>query len=186
MDTMSSTHRRRPAIQGDAAGIHAIYAPVVRDSATSFEYEVPSVEEMARRMRVGMDRYPWVVAVDPEDDSAVWGYAYACSWRARAAYQWSCEVSVYVHPEHHRKGIATALYRDLLARLKEAGYLLIVAGVTLPNDPSVAFHEDFGFEPVGVFPGCGFKFGRWYDVGFWKLDLGERVADPQDPTPFGA
>lgn len=179
---MSSSHRRRPASQGDAVGIHAIYAPVVRDSATSFEYEVPSVDEMERRMTVGMEQYPWLVAVDPEDDAQVLGYAYAASWRARTAYQWACEVSVYVHPDHHRKGIAAGLYTDLIAGLKKQGYLLAVAGATLPNDASAAFHEDFGFEPVGVFPQCGFKFGRWHDVGFWKLELGERVEDPDPPS----
>lgn len=171
MGIMSSTHRRRPATQGDAAGIHAIYAPVVRDTVTSFEYEEPSVAEMARRITVGMEKFPWLVAVDPTDDSAVWGYAYACSWRARAAYQWSCEVSVYVHPQHHRKGIASALYRELIDKLEAMGFVLIIAGVTLPNEASVGFHESFGFEPVGVFPGCGYKFGAWHDVGFWKLEL---------------
>ncbi|MGB0951628.1 MAG: GNAT family N-acetyltransferase [Planctomycetota bacterium] len=181
---MSSSHRRRLASQGDAGGIHAIYAPVVRDTVTSFEYEVPTVEEMARRIREGMEQYPWLVAVDPEDEQKVLGYAYACAWRARTAYQWSCEVSVYVHAEHHRKGIATALYTDLLARLKKQGYVLVVAGATLPNDPSVAFHKAFGFEAVGVFPGCGFKAGGWHDVGFWKLELGERCASPTPPTSF--
>lgn len=185
MGIMSSSHRRRPASQGDADGIHAIYAPVVRNSATSFEYEVPSVEEMARRMRVGMEQYPWLVAVCPEDDSKVLGYAYACSWRARTAYQWACEVSVYVHPEHHRKGIAAGLYSDLIGQLKEQGYVLAVAGATLPNDASVAFHEAFGFRPVGVFSKCGFKFGRWHDVGFWELELRQREGGPAEPSAFG-
>lgn len=166
---------------GDAEGIHAIYAPVVENSVTSFEYAVPSVAEMARRIGEGLQRYPWLVATDASDE-VVLGYAYACSWRARTAYRWTCEVSVYVHPDHRRRGLARILYTELLLRLQDLGYVLAIAGITLPNPASQAFHEDFGFEPVGIFPGCGHKFGDWLDVGFWRIEMNPRGPSPEPPA----
>jgi L-amino acid N-acyltransferase YncA len=164
--------RVRLATQEDAAAIRAIYAPYVEGSAISFEEDVPSVEEMAGRMESG---YPWVVA---EPDGAVVGYAYGSVHRARPAYRWSVEVSAYVHQDWHGRGIGRLLYAELFERLREGGFVTAFAGIALPNEASVRFHESMGFEPIGVFRNIGFKLGRWHDVGWWQRPLRELPEEP--------
>lgn len=154
----------------------SIYGPVVAETAISFEEQVPTLEDLRQRIREGLRDHPWLVAVDHAD--RVLGYAYACSWRKRSAYRFTCEVSVYIHPEHHRQGVARALYGELLEIQKQRGFVVAYAGITLPNPASVRFHEACGFEHVGTFPECGFKFGQWHGVGFWKQELRDRTPDP--------
>jgi len=168
----------------DAAGCLEIYGPIVVESPASFEIVVPDRDEMARRIAATTAIHPWLVWV--ADDGRVDGYAYAGVHRAREAYQWSTEVSVYVRPQAHRRGIATALYGALLACLRRQGYVNAYAGITLPNPASVAFHESMGFRPVGVYRGIGYKSGRWHDVGWWSLRLAEPAGTPSPPTPFPA
>jgi len=167
----------RPATAADAPGVHAVYAPAVRGSVISFEHEMPSVEEIARRIEADSDRYPWLVA--EASDRSIAGYAYATTWRHRAAYRWTCEVSAYVAAPFRKRGLARKLYGELFERLRDSGFVMAVAGITLPNDASVALHEALGFEPAGVFPRCGYKLGGWHDVGFWRLELAERPERPQ-------
>lgn len=171
----------RLATPDDAAAVRAIYAPHVTDSATSFETEVPSVDEMRRRIEALRPTHPWLVA---EDADGVAGYAYAGPHRARAAYGWAAEVSVYVDGRARRRGVAHALYAELLERLRRQGFALALAGVTLPNDASVGFHEAMGFRPAGVFPALGFKHGAWHDVGWWTLRLRDLSA-PGEVLPPG-
>lgn len=156
----------RPARPGDASAILAIYAPFVRETAVSFEIEIPTIAEMQRRMAGDQCRLPWFVT---EIEDRVVGYAYASSWRTRAAYQWTVEVSAYLDPSLHRRGIGRRLYAALFDRLRRLGYRKIVAGITLPNPASVALHETLGFRPIGVFHHVGFKMGQWHDVGWWEL-----------------
>jgi phosphinothricin acetyltransferase len=169
----------RLAEPGDAAGILAIYEPIVRETATSFELEPPSVEEMRRRIASTLERRPWLVC---EAEGAVAGYAYAAAHRERTAYQWSTETSVYVHPDHRRRGIACGLYTALLAALRAQGFANALAGITLPNPASVGFHEACGFRRVGVYHAVGHKLGAWHDVAWLELwlraDRGEPVAPP--------
>ena len=113
----------------------------------------------------------WLVAED--EDGRVLGYAYGGQHRTRKAYDWTVEVSAYVDRSAHRGGVGRELYLALFDRLKERGYRLLVAGITLPNDPSVGFHQALGFTRVGVFKNIGLKFDQWWDVGWWQLDLGE-------------
>ena len=160
--------RLRLATEDDATACLAIYGPVIEGTAISFELEPPSLEEMRERIRVILERTPWLVV---EDEAAVWGYAYAGPFRARPAYQWTTEVTVYVHPRHHRKGVGKALYTALLSALRALGYRSAVGGMTLPNPASMALHEALGFRAVGAFKAAGFKFGGWHDVGFWQLEL---------------
>jgi phosphinothricin acetyltransferase len=155
----------------------AIYGPVVEGSATSFEEQVPTAEDMRLRLREGMRDYPWLVAVDGGE--RIMAYAYACSWRKRSAYRFSCEVSVYAHSDIHRQGVGRALYGELLDILKGRGFMVAYAGITLPNAASVRFHEACGFVHVGTFPDCGFKFGQWHSVGFWRKELADRPAAPE-------
>lgn len=172
----------RHAQSGDVSAMLAIYAPIVRDTAISFEYEPPTVAEMEGRLRTIQRDYPWLVA---ERGGELAGYAYASSFRNRPAYQWSTEATVYVHPDHHRRGVAQVLYRELFERLRAQGYRTVVAVITLPNPGSVALHEHVGFAPTGAVARAGFKFGQWYDIGFWQLDLGDGSA-PAPPRPPAA
>jgi L-amino acid N-acyltransferase YncA len=130
---------------------------------------------MAERIR---DAHVWLVA---ERDGQVVGYAYGGQHRTRAAYDWTAEVSAYVDRSAQRSGIGRALYTELFKRLKQRGFRLLVAGITLPNDASVGIHEELGFEPVGVYKNVGYKNGEWWDVGWWQLDLGAPDGAPVDP-----
>src|SRR3712207_5441943 len=169
----------RLATERDAEQIAAIYAPNVTDTIISFETEAPSAEEMCRRIEGTLERYPWLVC---ERQGRVLGYAYAAAHGSRAAYQWSVDVSVYVHEDARRTGVGRALYASLVAALDLQGFYNAYAGATLPNPASVGLHESVGFRRVGVYRGVGYKLGAWRDVVWWHLPLRERVADPEPPT----
>ncbi len=162
----------------DAEQILAIYAPLVKTSPVTFEYDVPSVDEIGRRLSETIVGHPWLIC---EDEGRVRGYAYAGKHRARAAYQWSVETSVYIAADSQRRGIGRGLYESLLRLVTLQGYHNAYGGITLPNPASVRLHEACGFEPLGVFRTIGYKFGAWHDVGWWQLRLSPRRAAPQKP-----
>jgi len=164
----------------DAEAILRIYGPAVRETAASFEMEVPGIDAMAARISTVLERYPWLVF---QTDSHILGYAYAGPHRSRAAYQWSVEVSVYVEETARRAGVARALYRKLVQVLTGQGYVNAFAVIALPNPPSVALHESFGFSRIGVCRNAGYKLGRWHDVGFWQLELQHPPTPPVPPAP---
>jgi L-amino acid N-acyltransferase YncA len=168
----------RIATGADAEGVLAIYAPIIRDTAISFELVPPTVEQMRERIESTLVQLPWLVADQSEE---VIGYAYASRYRERAAYQWAVEVSAYVHEESRRSGVARALYRALLGVLKDLGYRTALAGIALPNEASVAFHESMGFTAIGIYRKVGYKMGTWHDVGWWQLALGEYTDNPAKP-----
>ena len=173
----------RLATPADAAAVAEIYAPSVTETPVSFELDPPSAEEMARRMSVVLGFAPWLVCVDGD---VVAGYAYASRHHERAAFRWSVDLSVYVREGFRRSGVGAALYRSLLALLRLQGFRAAHAGITLPNAASVGFHEALGFRAVGVFPRVGFKLGAWHDVGYWQLELGDRVGAPAEPLGMAA
>ena len=168
----------RPA---DAAGILAIYAPFCESSCVTFEIVAPTLAQMEQRITDITSEYPWVVA---EIDGRIAGYVYGSRYRERVAYQWAVNVAVYVDPQYHRRGLAQLLYEVLFAILREQGFYKALAGISLPNPPSVGLHESLGFKAPAIIPGVGFKLGRWLDVGWWQLDLQPRIPVPPDPTPF--
>lgn len=168
----------RLACPADAGPIQAIYSPIVRDTVISFEIDPPSVDEMARRILDTLATHPWLVC---ERAGAVTGYAYACRHRARAAYDWSVDTSVYIHPAWHRRGIGRALYAALFGILRLQGFCNAYAGIALPNPGSVGLHEAVGFRPVGIYREVGFKLGAWRDVGWWSLDLQAKTSPPLAP-----
>lgn len=177
---MSSNSTVRIAEISDAAAIQAIYAPMVERTAISFELESPSVEEMAKRIKSTLPTYPYLVA---ERDGQVIGYAYASQHRAREAYRWSVDVTVYIAPNAHRSGVGRALYDVLLPTLKRQGFHAAYAGIALPNDGSVGLHEALGFAHIGTYPEVGFKHGVWHDVGYWRIAL-DVASPPKPPVPF--
>lgn len=169
----------RLATPHDAAGIQAIYAPVVRETAISFEVEPPTVDDMRQRIVTVVERMPWLVC---EHRGEILGYAYASPHRARAAYQWSVDVSVYIHAHARRAGMGQALYRSLLTLLTLQGFYQACAGITLPNPASVGLHESLGFQPVGVYRAVGYKLGAWHDVGWWQLTIRAPALPPEPPA----
>jgi phosphinothricin acetyltransferase len=175
--------RLRPALPDDAAAIASIYAPFVTDSAVSFETEAPDAAEIAARIRTGNGAYPWFVATE---DERVLGYAYATRFRAREAYRFAVETSVYVSPDVQRRGIASLLYQRLLDTLEAQGFTQAIAAIGLPNPASVAFHEKHGFAGAGVYHNIGYKLGRWHDVGLWQRPLAAPAVPPREPRPFAA
>ena len=175
--------RVRVASDRDGAGLAEIYAPIVAETAISFELDPPGPEEMSRRVGQTLPTHPWLVV---DDGGLVVGYAYAHAFAARAAYGWSVETSIYVHRDRRGGGVGRVLYGALLPVLRRQGYRRAVAGATLPNPASVALHEAFGFRSVGVYRRIGWKLGAWHDVGMWQLDL-DPLDDgaPERPVPFG-
>jgi L-amino acid N-acyltransferase YncA len=166
----------------DAEAIAAIYEPIVRDTAISFESEPPDAVEMARRIEATLSEYPYFSAFE---GGTLQGYAYASRLRPREAYDWCVELSVHVAETARGRGVGRALYRELLAALAEQGYCQAYAVISLPNAASVRLHESLEFAHVGTFPRQGFKLGRWHDVGWWAFSLRADASAPPDIVPFG-
>ncbi|MFL5385567.1 MAG: arsinothricin resistance N-acetyltransferase ArsN1 family B [Longimicrobiaceae bacterium] len=171
----------RLATPEDGDALAAIYRPAVTDSAISFELEPPGGAEMGRRVAKILERTPWLAC---ERDGVVLGYAYASPHRDRAAYQWSVDVSAYVHPKARRLGAGRALYTSLFAALTVQGFRNAYAGIALPNEASVALHTAVGFTPVGVYREVGYKHGAWHDVAWFERPLAPRDPDPAPPRPL--
>lgn len=160
----------RHATRADAAAALAIYAPIVRDTVISFEAEPPLESEFAERIETCNHTHAWLIA---EADGALAGYAYGTSHRARHAYRYSTEVSVYIHEAHRGRGVGRRLYQRLFDELAALGYYHAYAGITLPNEGSTRLHAAVGFRHIGTFPRVGFKFGAWHDVSWWHRVLRE-------------
>lgn len=163
----------RYATPQDAQDLLAIYRPYVQDSAISFETSLPSVEEFHHRISETLTKFPWIVY---KLDQKIVGYAYAGTYRTRAAYAWSVESTIYIHHEFHGRGIGKELYLKLFELIKAQGVVNVIAGITIPNEPSIQFHEALGFRQMAHLKNLGFKFGRWWDVGFWQYELQPAVA----------
>ena len=171
----------RVARPDDAGGIAAIYAPYVRDTAISFETEPPNEAEMHRRIKATLETHPWLVA---EEAGRIMGYAYASQHRAREAYRWSCDVTVYLAEDARGRRLGTHLYTELIRILRAQGFRNAFAGIALPNPASVALHESVGFRHLGTYREVGFKLGAWQDVGWWQLSLSSEPSGPTEIIPF--
>lgn len=158
---------------GDAAACAAIYAPYVLHTTVTFEWDPPSVEEMAERIAAARRTHAWLVA---EEDGRVVGYAYGGPHKARPAYRWACEVSVYVEQGRRRTGTGRTLYGHLLTHLTDRGYHTAVAGIAMPNEASAGLHQAMGFEPIGTYRHIGWKHNAWHDVAWSQRPL-------RPPTP---
>jgi L-amino acid N-acyltransferase YncA len=168
----------RLATRDDAAAVAEIYRPFVASTPISFEVEPPDRQEVQRRIDEALPTHAWLIC---EHRGDIVGYAYAGRHRERAAYRWSVDTSVYVHPAFHRRGIGRGLYTSLFRIMVAQGFVTAYAGITLPNPSSVALHESCGFESVGVYRNAGFKLGRWHGVGWWQRALQALPAAPAPP-----
>ncbi|MBM3417233.1 MAG: N-acetyltransferase family protein [Bacteroidetes bacterium] len=171
----------RLAAADDAKGILDIYVPYIQNTSFTFETELPSVAAFGERIEDYLQSWPWLVY---EINGILAGYAYASRYRERTAYQWSVECSVYVHNDFQRMGVAQALYAALFEILKRQGFRNVYAVINLPNEKSVAFHENFGFKYFATYEQVGFKLGKWKNVGWWRLTLNAFDDDPAPPVLF--
>ncbi len=169
----------RVATQEDAAALLDIYAPYVRETAITFEYDVPSVDEFAARIAHTLEKFPYLAA---ENDGEIVGYAYAGAFHPRAAYQWCAEMSVYVKRDVRRMGVGRKLYDAMEALLKAQRLTNVEACIAVPSAPdahltldSVRFHEKMGYRMVGKFEKCGYKFDTWYDMVWMEKHIGGHV-----------
>ena len=165
----------RQATQSDAKEIREIYSPYVLNTAITFEYDVPSIQEFEQRITNTLINYPYLVAM--QDDKVV-GYAYTSSFKNRAAYDWSVETSIYVSINYRGKGIGKELYQKLENISKLQNVLNMNACIAVPDEGSVSFHERLGYKQVGCFHHCGYKLNRWYDTVWMEKMLGEHIINP--------
>ncbi len=165
----------RDARRSDVPAMLAIYAPFVEHTAVSFEYEVPTEAEFARRLEEHQAAFPWLVC---EENGRVMGYAYAGRAFERAAYGWNAEISCYLAPELRGRGVGRRLYARIEEILTRLGYYKLFAVVTSANAPSVAFHRALGFRDAACFRNVGYKQGGWYDVLWLEKTLCDR-PEPQ-------
>jgi phosphinothricin acetyltransferase len=167
----------RLAERRDIPGIIEIYSPFILETAVTFEEDIPSEESFWERMQGIMAELPFLVC---EIDGRVAGYAYASGYRSRASYRWSKEVSVYIHPDFQRRRVAHALYTSLNEMVRYQGVADLLAIITMPNEPSVAFHEHFGYVKVGEFSKVGYKLKQWQNVGWFELFLQDENLPPKE------
>ena len=171
----------RFAVEADLPQMLEIYAPYVLNTAYSFEYTVPTLDEFTQRFHSYTRQFPWLVW---EEDGKVLGYAYGSRPWERAAYSWNAEISIYLAPSIHGRGIGRKLYAVLEEILKAQGYRVIYVIITSDNQGSIAFHKKIGYEVVAEFPGCGHKFGRQLGT-VWMEKRAEFVEYPQSfPVPY--
>lgn len=166
----------------DAGAIREIYAPYVELTTVSFEATAPTTEEMAGRITNTLKTYPYLVC---QEDDKVAGYAYASRYRARAAYDWCAELSVYVSGDYFRRGVGRALYEVLVELLKAQSLRRAYAAISLPNDASVALHEALGFELMCLSRDAGYKLGGWHDMAMYELEIIPADGEPAALVPVG-
>ena len=145
----------------DTQRLLEIYKPYVEETAITFEYEVPSVQEFEKRISNTIERYPYLVA---EEDGQVLGYAYASTYYARTAYDWTTELSIYLNEDARGRGLGSQLYGALEEELEKRGFLRFLACIAIPNEASIAMHEKRGYIQVAHFPKVGYKFEQWHDI----------------------
>ena len=171
----------RNANEQDIPAILSIYAPYVRNSTATFEYEVPTLVEFTQRFREITAQFPWLVW---EEDGQILGYVYASRPYARAAYAWCAEPSVYLIPEAQGKKIGTKLYQVMEECLKLQGYQLLYALVTGENFSSISFHKSLGYFARVHFPDCAWKFGRSLGVNWMEKRISSVEKPSNFPTPW--
>jgi L-amino acid N-acyltransferase YncA len=166
----------------DTAGALAVYEPYVISTPVTFEYEVPSLEDFAKKIKTNTSKYPWLVCLQ---NGVVIGYAYASDFRYRAAYQWSHESTIYLSEAAQGKGLGRILYETLFSVLTLQGYYNVFAGVAIPNKKSEGLHTSLGFEDIGIFRKVGYKLGQWHDTRWFQLTLSPHIYNPATPALIG-
>lgn len=161
----------RSVTSSDIPAITAIYNHYISHSAVTFEEDIIDDNEMKTRIEHVTQLLPWLVYVE---DDLVTAYAYATPWKARSAYRYSVETSIYVDHRSQKRGIGSTLYSRLMDELANRNFHTIIGGITLPNIGSIRLHEKLGFKKIAEFEEVGYKFGEWRNVGYWQLTLSEK------------
>ena len=181
--------RIRVATPDDAEALLALYAPYVTETAISFEYTVPSLDEFRARIERTLANYPYLVA---EFRGVILGYAYTSPFVGRAAYAWSAETSIYIDKNCRHNGLGRALYDKLEAISRLQGLTNLYACIGVPetdNDPyltrnSADFHAHLGYHLAGEFRRSGYKFNRWYHMIWMEKYIADHPQQPQPVRPF--
>ena len=180
----------RSATTADAARLLEIYDYYVKYTAITFEYDTPSLSEFQKRMENTMQRYPYLVI---EKDGRIQGYAYAGPFVGRAAYDWACELTIYLDHTAQKCGLGQTLYGALEQALSAMGILNLYACIGYPEKEdhylttnSADFHAHLGFAMVGTFHNCGYKFDRWYHMIWMEKIIGEHRTNQPPNTPYKA
>lgn len=168
----------RFAEKNDAKAILKIYAPYVISTSITFEYAVPTIDEIRSRIEKTRQNYPYIVC---ELNNQVIGYAYAHRDTVEDAYDWNVNISIYVDKRYTHIGVGRGLYTCILQILAHQNIKNVYCIITSPNDSSIKFHEFFGFKKLGLYPNCGYKLGKWHDIIIMGKSLG-RHKEP--PKPF--
>lgn len=172
----------RLATPADAQALLAIYAHYI-DTPVTFQCALPSVAEYASLIRQITAQYPFLVC---QQEGQILGFAYAHRQREREAYQWNAELSIYLAPAFHSRGLGRRLYWVLLELLRLQGVQTAYGAVALPNEKSEALHLSLGFQPLGTYHRTGFKCGQWRDVRWYEKPMGDFPPDPAPLRPIGA
>jgi L-amino acid N-acyltransferase YncA len=167
----------------DAAAMLEIYRPYVTQSAVSFEYEPPTLDQFTARLAGFAAVYPVLVC---QLDGQIAGYAYAHRLQERKAYDWNAETTIYVDKRFARRGVARALYQALFALLRLQHVHTLYAIITQPNRPSMEFHRAMGFETVYIQQNAGYKMGLWRDVAWMRHVLTPCQGAPEALMPVSA
>lgn len=175
---MNNSLELRLIDNADTQAVLDIYRYYVENTAISFEYEAPSLEEHQQRINTNTINYPWLVCLY---NNKIIGFAYGSTHRYRTAYQWSPEATIYLAPDFHTKGFGRILYETLFSLMKLQGYYNVFAGVALPNEKSLCFHQALGFKEIGTFKNVGFKHGHWHDTHWFQLILHATSEKPLNP-----
>ena len=178
VSSMEKAMTIRLVTEKDAAEILEVYTPYVTETAITFDYEPPTVEEFEEKIRDYSQNYPWLVI---EENNRIIGYAYGSKHRTKQAYQWSPESTIYLSKQVQGKKIGRILYQTLFDLLRIQGFVNVYAGVTIPNEKSEAIHLSLGFEETGDFKKMGYKMGKWHDVRWYVLYLAEHISNPPSP-----
>lgn len=178
----------RVVMPEDAGALSDIYRPYVEKTAITFEYDVPTEEEFAARIRNTLKKYPYVAVVR---GTQLLGYVYTGPFVGRAAYDWAAETSIYVREDQKRHGIGKLLYAAIegISRMQHILNLNACIGYPEQDDEyltgnSVEYHTHMGYRMVGEFHNCGYKFGRWYHMVWMEKMLGEHPEHPAPVIPF--
>ena len=174
----------------DAVAIQKNYSYYVENTAITFEYEVPTVDEFKNRISKTLKFYPYLVY---EEDGVILGYAYASPFKERAAYDWDIETSIYIKNGFQKKGIGKLLHEELKQELKKMGILTMYACIAAPNKEdehlnsnSIDFHTHIGYKMCGRFSMCGYKFNTWYDMVWMEYFISEHCDNVKHPTSYNA
>lgn len=166
--------RIRTATTEDAEELLEIYAYYIKNTAVTFKYEVPSLEEFQERIRHILEHYPYLVA---ESDGEIIGYSYAGRFHPRAAFAWDVEMTVYLKHEIRRTGVGRKLYTLMEKILQKQGIVNTISLIVKPIDVysdynSVQFHEKMGYTYAGELRNCGYKFNKWYTLIYMDKQIG--------------